>query len=386
MNNKTLFKLHGWVGLFAFIPLLVICLTGSVLVFKYELENIIRPHMVTVLEPGQRLPLDTLKDKLNSQFSNHEIVGWVLFQNQQRSDVVYLMPKGTEEWQHIYVNAFDGKILSTPAVKDEYISDWLLELHANFLLDDAGLVITTLYSMLLIILGITGLLLYKKFWKSLLKIRWKARRVLFFSDFHKQVGFFSAPIFLALGITGGYWNIAHLLHEYEHHESGDTFVMQDRLYNDSLSIDDLLIQAEQTLSNFKATYITFPYEEDIHFTFYGDVNSCNPLNSEYASSVTFNRDNGEHISSYDIRDAALLDVFLDSFRPLHFGLFAGLPIRILWCAAGLMPLILSFTGVYLWFMRRKKKRAKKLKLRFKLQQQRDAQDTRAEIDGQLINL
>jgi len=386
MNNKTLFKLHGWVGLFAFIPLLVICLTGSVLVFKYELENIIRPHVVTVLEQGQRLPLDTLKDKVNSQFSNHEIVGWVLFQNHQRSDVVYLMPKGTEEWQHIYVNAFDGKILSTPAVKDEYISDWLLELHANFLLGDAGLVITTLYSMLFIILGITGLLLYKKFWKSLLKIRWKARRVLFFSDFHKQVGFFSAPIFLVLGITGGYWNIAHLLHEYEHHESGDTFVMQDRLYNDSISIDDLQIQAEQTLSNFKATYITFPYEENIHFTFYGDVNSHNPLNSEYASSVTFNRDNGEHISSYDIRDAALLDVFLDSFRPLHFGLFAGLPIRILWCAAGLMPLILSFTGVYLWFMRRRKKRAKKLKLRFKIQQQRDAQDTRAEIDGQLINL
>ncbi|OUR70087.1 hypothetical protein A9Q73_00870 [Bermanella sp. 47_1433_sub80_T6] len=362
MNNKTLFKLHGWVGLFAFLPLLVICLTGSVLVFKYELENIIRPHMVTVPDQGLRLPMDTLKDNINGQFESHEIVGWVLFQNPERSDVVYLMPKGTDAWRHIYVNGFDGSVLSSPAKNDDFLTDWLLELHANFLLDDTGLVITTIYSLLLIILGVTGLMLYKKFWKTLLKIRWNARRILFFSDFHKQVGFFSAPIFLVLGITGVYWNVAHLLHEYEHHESGESFVMQNRLYNGSLSIDSLQQQAQEKLSSFKTTYITFPYEQDIHFTFYGDVDTGNPLNSEYASSVTFNRNSGDFMSSYDIRSAPFLSVFLDSFRPLHFGLFGGMAVRVLWCVVGLMPLILSFTGVYMWFVRRKKKRAKKLRM------------------------
>ncbi len=377
MNNKTLFKLHGWVGLFAFLPLLVICLTGSVLVFKYELENIIRPQMVTVSDQGQRQPMDTLKDNINAQFENHEIVGWVLFQNKERSDVVYLMPKGTEDWRHIYVNGFDGSVLSSPAKNDDFITDWLLELHANFLLDDTGLVITTIYSLLLIVLGISGLMLYKKFWKSLFKIRWQARRILFFSDFHKQVGFFSAPIFLVLGITGAYWNIEHLLHEYEHHESGESFVMQERLYNDSLSIDDLQQQAEKSLSTFKTTYITFPYEEDVHFTFYGDVNTNNPLNSEYASSVTFNRNSGDFMSSYDIRTAPFLNVFLDTFRPLHFGLFGGMTVRVMWCVAGLMPLILSFTGVYMWLVRRKKKRAKELRL----QRNSEAQDNGPILDG-----
>jgi len=54
--------------------------------------------------------------------------------------------------------------------------------------------------------------------------------ILFFSDFYEQVSFFSAPIFIVLGINGGYWNIAHLLYEYEHHESGEFFVMQDTGY------------------------------------------------------------------------------------------------------------------------------------------------------------
>jgi len=79
-------------------------------------------------------------------------------------------------------------------------------------------------------------------------------------------------------------------------------------------------------------------------------------------SVTFNRNSGDFMSSYDIRSAPFLSVFLDSFRPLHFGLFGGMAVRVLWCVVGLMPLILSFTGVYMWFVRRKKKRAKKLRM------------------------
>jgi uncharacterized iron-regulated membrane protein len=367
MNNKTLFKIHGWVGLVAFIPLLVICLTGSLLTFKYEFENLVRPHMVTVNLRDDRLSMDTLKDKVNDQFTNREIVGWVLFQNTSRSDVVYLMEKGTDTWQHIYVNGYSGEILSEPALMDDYLSDWLLELHVEFLLGDKGLLITTLFSVLLIMLGVTGFMLYKKFWKTLFRVRWKARRILFFSDFHKQVGFLSAPVFLVLGITGGYWNITHYLHELEHEQEhlqeGGHFVMQERLYNDSISIDSLINQAEKKLSGFKATYITFPYEEDIQFSIYGDVKSGNPLNSEYASTVSFNRQSGEFISDYDIRTASFLNAFLDSFRPLHFGLFGGLFVRIVWCLVGLMPLILSITGVYMWWVRREKKQAKRRRLK-----------------------
>ncbi len=363
MNNKTLFKIHGWVGLFSFIPLLVTCLTGSLLTFKYEFENLIRPHMVTVNVGEERLFMDILKDKVNNQFTTREIVGWVLFQNTSRSDVVYLMEKGTDTWQHIYVNAYNGEILSEPALKDDYLSDWLLELHAAFLLDDTGLLITSLFSVFLIMLGVTGLMLYKKFWKTLFRVRWKARRILFFSDFHKQVGFLSAPVFLILGITGGYWNITHYLHELEHEQEETHFVMKERLYDNEVSIDALIQKAEAKLPGFKATYITFPYEKGVQFSIYGDVKSGNPLNSEYASNVSFNRQTGEFISAYDIRDASLLNVFLDSFRPLHFGLFGGLTVRIVWCLVGLMPLVLSITGVYMWWLRRGKKQAKRRRLK-----------------------
>ncbi len=361
MKNKILFKIHGWAGLFAFVPLLVICLSGSILTFKYELENLIRPLMLTVDVNNERLPMDVLKNKVNAQFTNREIVGWLLFQNTRRSDVVYLMEKGTDTWRHIYINGYSGEILSKPAQKGEYLSDWLLELHVGFLLDDVGLLITSAYSILLIILGVSGLKMYRKFWKTLFRIRWKARRILFFSDFHKQVGFLSAPVLLVLGITGGYWNIGHYLSALE---KGEThFVMRERLYSDEISIDGLITHAQSKLNGLKTTYILFPYKQGIQFSIYGDVKSGNPFNSEYASSVSFHRQTGKYISAHDIRESSFLNVFLDSFRPLHLGLFGGLTVRILWCLIGLMPVILSVTGFYMWWFRREKKQAKKMRLR-----------------------
>ena len=65
------------------------------------------------------------------------------------------------------------------------------------------------------------------------------------------------------------------------------------------------------------------------------------------------------MSAYDIRDAPLINIVVDTFRKLHFGYFAGLPSKIVWCVLGLTPLWLSLTGLYFyWFRTRKKNRRK----------------------------
>ncbi len=49
---------------------------------------------------------------------------------------------------------------------------------------------------------------------------------------------------------------------------------------------------------------------------------------------------------------------LDSFTPLHYGTFGGLPVKILWCIGGLAPGILSITGFLMWYKRKFPKRRK----------------------------
>jgi uncharacterized iron-regulated membrane protein len=39
-------------------------------------------------------------------------------------------------------------------------------------------------------------------------------------------------------------------------------------------------------------------------------------------------------------------------KPLHFGDYGGLPLKILWAALTLMTLVVLASGLYLWFCRR----------------------------------
>jgi uncharacterized iron-regulated membrane protein len=44
---------------------------------------------------------------------------------------------------------------------------------------------------------------------------------------------------------------------------------------------------------------------------------------------------------------------LQTSRPLHFGDYGGLPLKILWALLDLMAIVVLYSGIYLWFAKRK---------------------------------
>ncbi len=356
--NKMLFRLHSWMALLACIPLLVICLTGSLLVFKHEVDSLLLEDTVRVAAAGrERLSLDAIEASLQRHYPDYAIVGWALFQDPGRADLVYTMQQGTDEWTYALVDQYSGEPLRPPLGLTHHLTDWLLELHYTLLLGEWGVLFTSVFSILLCLLGISGFILYRKFWKQFFTLRWNARLIVYFSDLHKMTGIIAAPVLLVLGFTGAWWNITHLLHELEEHaDDAEHYRMAGRLYSDEVSLQGLLADTSARLDGFQATYISFPWEPGRNLTFWGDVNSANPLLSQYASSVSYDASSGEHISSFDIRQAGAGMQVLDSYRRLHFGDFAGLASKVVWCVLGLSPLLLSITGLHVWQQRRGKRR------------------------------
>lgn len=70
--------------------------------------------------------------------------------------------------------------------------------------------------------------------------------------------------------------------------------------------------------------------------------------SDYNNAVYLDQYSGEVLQVEDGRAQGLGDHVLDSFTPLHFGTFGGLPTRILYVFVGLAPLILFITGFVMW--------------------------------------
>jgi len=360
--RKKLHLWHRYLGLLVAIPIIIISLTGSILVFKDEVDNFMIPELVEVnAEPGTRLNYDKLMNLLNSKLPNYEVGSWEVFDNGTTADRVYLIKHDTVDWYKVYLDQYNGIVLSEPVALDHYLTDWLLDLHYKFLIGDTGLWFTGFISLILLFMGITGLIIYRQFWKRFFTLRLNLKKVVVFSDIHKLVGIWSAPILVVLGFTGVYWNVTEIIHhEFEHSHDEEHIVTSD-LYNQQLSLDKIVTQSKIQMGGFKPNYIIFPFEPDLQLTLFGEVNDISVVTSEYSSMVNFDKQSGELLSNYDIREASLFSAVVDSFRKIHFGYFAGLPSRIIWFVIGLTPLVFAITGTYLWIKRSKPfKRAKKV--------------------------
>ena len=366
MTKKQLYKMHGWAGLFCIIPFMLICLTGSILVFKTEIDMWLMPDIAAVVEGEQRLSANQLLQQIHQHYPDYELGSWELLGNNGEADRIYLIKQGTDTWYKAHINPFTGDKLSEPTLMSHYLTDWLLELHYTLLLNDIrgldehlGTAFTSIFALLLIFLGISGLIIYRHFWRRIFTLRWDQRLLVVFSDLHKMVGTLASPILLVLGITGGYYNIAIYVHEWQEHQDGqEHHKISARLYNSDLNFEQLFTQTEQYLTGFETTYVLMPTEPKYPITLFGKVSSNNPLLSDYGSTLTFDAQTGNLLNSYDIRQQSFVMVMVDTFRKLHFGNFAGLTSKVIYTIVGLTPLLLGITGAYLWISRRNKRARK----------------------------
>ena len=360
--RKKLFKWHSLSALVALIPLMLIAITGSILVFKVEIDTLLQPEHMTVLksENQTRVNLNTLIATVEDKHVNYLLGSWELFDQtlsngNYRADTAYIISKETGHWHKLYVNQYTGELLSTPVSVEHDFTDWLVSLHYTFLLDFTGTVLGSIFAIVLLFLAISGIILHRRFWQKLFTLRFGAAKRIFYSDLHKLLGIVSSPVLLILAITGGYYNIAAGVHDVEEHIEAHP-LLTEPLYSQQIDFQQLIENTKVDIQGYRATYFTFPFEPELHITFYGEVPTPNPLTSEYASMLTYNRTNGELMHSYDIRTAPSINVLVDSFRKLHFGYFGGLTSKIIWCLLGLTPLWLALTGLYFYWFRKRQGR------------------------------
>lgn len=352
------------------IPFLLICLTGSLLVFKKEIDGLLLPEVAALTATEQpRLPLRELQQRVNEQLPDYEIGSWELFPpGHDEADRVFVIKNGTDTWYKVHLNPTTGTLQSEPTEPGHYLTDWLLELHYTLLLNDLktlefnfatehfGLLLTLVLGLFLLFMGISGLIMYRRFWARFFTLRWNQRLLAVFSDLHKMAGTFASPVLLVLGVTGVYYNGLIFYEEWTEHGGGQAHhIMTERLYSDSVDIDALFADSQQRIEGFTPTYVLFPFEPELPFTVFGRAPTANPLLSNYGSVSNYDAQSGEYLSTYNLNEQGVGTKTLDAFRRLHFGSWGGLPVKVLYSFVGVLPLLLAVTGTYIWWQRRKKR-------------------------------
>ncbi|WP_343124985.1 PepSY-associated TM helix domain-containing protein [Verrucomicrobium spinosum] len=108
----------------------------------------------------------------------------------------------------------------------------------------------------------------------------------------------------------------------------------------------------------------------------GSVVPGNRLVGDYNSTIHFHAETGRVVEMTDYRHASWWGKFEVMMGPLHFGTFGGLPIKVLWCLLGLSPGVLAWTGVMMYWKRRRTIRGKSAaRARLKAVDEREAAGT-----------
>lgn len=357
IKKQTVWRTHSVLGLIAGLGLLVIGLTGSVLMFSKEIDGALHPEVVRVQPPegNERLAMDELVARMASAFPGHRLMGWVPGEDAHSSDRVWLKLPGDEHWLAAAIDPYTGKILSRPAESGSTFTGWILELHYTLLADHVGLALVGIFALCLFLLGLSGLWLYRDFFRNFFRLRWRSSTRILFSDLHKFVGINSVVFNLILGFTGAWWNLTHVIGHLVEEEApaGSAEVAEvGPPPSEWASLDSMLGDASARIDGFEANYIGLPNAPENAFFLYGRHGGAGVLRSPHGSMVSY-ESTGDFREATDVREASLWAQFLDTFVPLHFGTFGGWPIRILWSLGGLAPGTLAVTGFVLWFRRRR---------------------------------
>lgn len=351
--RRALFQIHVWAGLGVGLYLVVVTLTGSALVFHWELEALSAPRPVP--RGGRTLDYDALRLAVERVYPGGRVEGFLAPKTPTAAVQVWL----EQEEQHLirFVDPFTGSDLG-PASWNAFLG-WLAALHAELLGGETGVMINGIGAACLLLLCVTGAVVW---WPG--RLRWRRSLALTAGvgwkrlnwDLHSVVGFWTWGLLFIWAITGVYFAFPQpfqlTLGRFMPFElPRDAPPPPPEIPGKAFaSIETIVAAAERATAGAVTTWIDLPhpgngaYAVVIRHERYEPWASHSPV--VYVNAYTAEV---EHV------DVALRgnagDTIQRWFGYLHFGNFAGAPGKVLWTLSGLAPTVLFLTGTIMWWNR-----------------------------------
>ncbi|NJK52778.1 MAG: PepSY domain-containing protein [Leptolyngbyaceae cyanobacterium SU_3_3] len=367
MNAKTIrntaFHLHRWLGLIGGALLCIAGLTGAVLVFWHEIDQVVVAQqfgqVISVDEPVEIAAIaDTVKAAFAAKGLTLSSINPSDHANQPYQ--VWLHAPADHHWQ-VFVNQYTGQVMGDRQWETSWVGT-LYDLHYKLWAGDAGTLIMGIVALLTLLLSLTGIVLWPG-WRKLVagfKIKWKnahIKRTNF--DIHKVVGIFTAIFLVLIGFTGFAWNVPQANVEAAIYAATLTPKPAEPVSKpipgqQALAIADLIQRADAVFPQATTTYVSFPEKPEDPFSM--GKRQAQETDRWGSTSVYLDQFTGEVVTVEDGLKPTRAAAILNQFGAVHFGTFWGIPSQILYVFVGLAPTVLMGTGVVMWLYRRRVKK------------------------------
>lgn len=344
--SKQIFRWHRISGLIAGGFLLLLSFTGSLLVFSDEIDHALNQRYFQVQPAAQRLPLNTLYEAGTRALPGQPYLTFQRMPQAPEEALVMRAEYSAENKVYVYVNPYTAEVLHTRGNKD-YFTGFLLYLHFTLMSGRNGSIIILTMAGIMLIAIATGLYVYRKhLWKVLTfrdRIEWKIRRRRW-RNLHRIVGVWSLVFNLLIVITGILiqWKVVAA----RVGKKAPSVAVQQ-----PVDYDRLVQKAQAEVPGLVVMGIRPPRAEGGPVLFLG--NAGEPLIfGEYGTSVSLSADSGKVMKKVIFSNATIGEKWNAAVKPLHFGNFGGIPLKILYSLLGLTPGALALSGILIWYRRK----------------------------------
>ena len=354
---RSVYGLHKWFGLVTGFFLLIYGLSGSVLVYKSQLEEFF--YQKPIFSDKKPLGLDAIYKIITDKYTNLDGLAWI--NPDANKNLPYLFRLYLNDARLISydlgsltMNQFTGEIIRHGRGDDLEVGwiEWIFQLHFSLHLGMPGAALSAIFGLTMLISIGTGLIVYRKYiWKVLsfqTKIKTKNWRLLS-SDLHRTVGVWSLFFNIIIFFTGFWMN----LFAFEKQTWENEMIPTPTNTLAKVSLDKLYAQTIQIIPDLEPEYIYFPTQPHKNFKIRGKLKKQNELFGT-ANSVEYDAQNGKLLQIKAFENMNLYDKFNALVFPLHVGNFGGHSLKIFYIILGLTPGLLSITGFLLWWRRKSK--------------------------------
>ncbi|MFC3530826.1 PepSY-associated TM helix domain-containing protein [Vogesella facilis] len=349
--KRYLILLHRYLGLGCAGFLLLLGLSGSLLVFRAEIETAggLRPAPAANVAGYQALADAVLARYPGADFN---------LRFAAPGEAVQVRLHLADAERRLWLDGGSAAIASDQA-DGQGLFDWLLQLHETLLLGEAGETLGGICALLLMLLAISGLVYW---WPRDWSRAWQLRRGkgarVWLGDLHRLVGMGCSVLLLSAGLTGAYqvFNrpVNGWINGWYGYHAPAKLKLKPAPGAARLPLDLLVRNAAQALPG--ARLVDIKYESKAGKPLLLRWRQAGELHPNGRSNVEVDPYSGRLLRVTPVAQAAPAVRLTSWVYGLHTGSIGGWPLRVLLLLAGAGLALLSASGVYQWLARRHKQR------------------------------
>ncbi|MEJ2884771.1 PepSY-associated TM helix domain-containing protein [Pedobacter sp. GR22-6] len=370
-DQKLLWKIHHWSGLYAGLVIGILCFTGAIAVFIPEIDSLIQRRYYSVYAsspvPGQAPKIDGALAEARKQYP--KMTGLLIDMPDQPGGVATFSfavkgkDKASSKFYFLFVDPAKDKILGSRD-RQNSLANYLRQMHVRLYEGFWGRQLVGLAGVAFIVVTVTGFLIYGQFMKKQTypNVRRKGMRILM-GDWHKILGISALAFNFVIACTGAWLGLQPKLMQWFNIKAPNDHDFPKLLEPkvDAATVvhwDEVFLVLKKEFPDLKPGYMRASEDGTATIEVHGSIDG--QVYEKNINALVLAKTSYKPLFKCDVRTMTFAQRFYSVQEALHFGDYGGLGLKIVYTILGLTSAFLSISGFVVYLYRTDKKQQRRM--------------------------